>query len=447
VTALVAKYPPMSADVMRWMYCRNNPTQPIHFGPESADEVRSRFVMKLWNVYSFFCNYARLDGFDPSRPEVPISERSDLDRWILSDLQKLIRTARSAFDEFNVMAFCLEAERFVDDKLSNWYVRRSRRRFWKGEQGPDKDAAYQTLYATLTTLARLIAPIVPFLAESLYQNLVVKGHPGKNPVSVHLTDYPVPDESLIDEQLSADMNALLNLVSLGSAARNAVKIKVRQPLAELRVQTTSEAARRAVERFKEQIAEELNLKRVTLQEADLLLVEVKPNPRTLGPKFGARLHGVESAIRSANPRELAAKVQKGEPFELSAGGETFLLDPADVVVSLKAEEGWSGVADRDTQMALDARITEELALEGLARDVVRNIQDLRKKANLEMEDRIELSLTTMSAKLRNALETHREYIASETLVRTWSPGPLEGDYAVAQATIDGQSLEIRLRKC
>ncbi|HLW64229.1 MAG TPA: isoleucine--tRNA ligase, partial [Gemmataceae bacterium] len=164
-------YPPIGADVIRWLYCRQNPAANINFGPGPADEVGKNFVLKLWNVYAFFCNYARLDEFDPAKPQVAIGERPDIDRWILSDLQLLIQKARASFESYDVMGFCLEAERFVDDKLSNWYVRRNRRRFWKSEHGPDKDAAYQTLYTVLVTLTKLLAPIVPFLTESMYQNL------------------------------------------------------------------------------------------------------------------------------------------------------------------------------------------------------------------------------------------------------------------------------------
>ncbi|MEI7687199.1 MAG: isoleucine--tRNA ligase, partial [Planctomycetota bacterium] len=199
---VVAICPPMSADLMRWMYCRQAPASNINFGPGPADEVRSKMHLKLWNTYAFFCNYARLDGFDSAQPQVPLADRPDIDRWILSDLQDLIATARSSFEAFNIMAFCQKTEEFIDDKLSNWYVRRNRRRFWKSEQGADKTAAYQTLYTVLVTLTKLCAPIVPFLSDAMYQNLA--GAAG----SVHLCDYPVVDASLIDIPLSQDMDAL-----------------------------------------------------------------------------------------------------------------------------------------------------------------------------------------------------------------------------------------------
>jgi isoleucyl-tRNA synthetase len=439
------RHPPMSADLIRWMFCRQNPAGNINFGPSSAEEVRSKLSMKLWNSYAFFCNYARLDGFDPAAAPVPVGKRPDIDRWILSDLQLLVGKARLEFERFNVMAFCLEAERFVDDKLSNWYIRRNRRRFWKSERGEDKLAAYQTLYTVLVTLAKLFAPIMPFLTESMNQNLAAAGNDG----SVHLCDYPEADAGLIDQQLSADMEALLRLVSLGSAARNTVKIKVRQPLAEMKVQPGDDGERRAVKRFADQIREELNVKRVTLHDAAqeaLLRAEVKPNMKTLGPKFGARLREVTAALAAADPVAVAARVQAGELVDLPSSNGAIVLEPADVVTQVKAPDGWAGVADRGSQVLIDVRMTQALKDEGKARDVIRHIQELRKQAGLEMEDRIALYLHTESAELRRAIEAHRDYIMSETLTVQWATQPLSGDVHRATVKIDGEALVIELRK-
>src|ERR1051325_11025737 len=187
------------------MFCRNNPANNINFGYGPADEIRNRFVLKLWNTYAFFCNYARLDGFDPAAPLVPIADRPDIDRWILSDLQLLIGTARNEFENYNVMAFCLAAETFVAEKLSNWYVRRNRRRFWKSEKTEDKLAAYQTLYAVLTNLIRLCAPIMPFLTDAMYQNLEQAETKNNVETSIHLCDFPSSNESLVDAELSTTM--------------------------------------------------------------------------------------------------------------------------------------------------------------------------------------------------------------------------------------------------
>ncbi|HEX5272951.1 MAG TPA: isoleucine--tRNA ligase [Gemmataceae bacterium] len=445
VKVAIAVCPPMGVDVMRWMYCRQNPAQNINYGPGPADELRSRFILKLWNTYAFFCNYARLDGFDAAEPHVPVADRPDIDRWILSDLQLLVKEARASFESFDVAAFCQEAETFVDDKLSNWYVRRNRRRFWKSERGADKTAAYQTLYAVLVTLTKLCAPVMPFLAEEMYRNLVA----GPDGRSVHLADYPVANESLIDEQLSEDMDALLDLVTAGSAARNTVRIKVRQPLAEMKVRPGDESDRRAVERFADQIREELNVKAVTLHQENgpLLTVEVRANPKTLGQKgLGPRLKEVQAAVAAGDPVALAAKVRCGESVEFALPGGTVTLEPADFSVTMKAPEGWAGVDDRGTQVLVDARITEELKREGMARDSIRLAQDLRKQAGLQVEDRIVLFLGTQSAALRQAIDEHRAYIAAETLTARRSDTPLGEGAPTANVKVDGQPLTIQLRK-
>lgn len=449
VRAITAYCPPMSADLMRWMYCRHNPSANINLGPGAAEELRSKFTLKLWNTYAFFCNYARLDSFDPSAATVPVKERPDIDRWILSDLQLLVRKAHASFKEFNMMAFCLEAEDFVDNRLSNWYVRRNRRRFWKSEKGSDKLAAYQTLHMVLVTLCRLFAPVMPFLTETMYHNLVAEG--GKDATSVHLCEYPGVEDGLIDEELSHEMEALLRLKSLGGAARNTAAVKkVRQPMAEMKVLPGDDIERRAVERFADQICDELNLKKVTLhdpKQGPLLSFEVKLNPKSLGPRgLGPRIAEIQKTVVAADAAAIAAKIQSGSSVELACPGGTVTLEPTDFFVQPKAAEGWTGVVDRGTQVILDTRVTPELAREGMAREVVRFVQDSRKKAGLEMEDRIELLLCTEDKELQEAIRTHRTYIANETLVARWSDGPLgEGAFA-ADVKVDGKPLTIQLRK-
>jgi isoleucyl-tRNA synthetase len=432
----------MGSDVMRWMFCRHNPVNNLNFGYGPGEEILTRFVLKLWNTYAFFCNYARLDRFDPKAPWVPVRERPDIDRWILSDLQLLIHRARQDFERFNVQSFCLQMEQFVDDRLSNWYVRRNRRRFWKSEASSDKQAAYQTLYAVLMTLSKLLAPVVPFLTEAMYQNLT-----GETTSSVHLADFPRADESLIDADLSADMDALLRLISLGSAARNSVKIKVRQPLAELRVRPGDERDRRAVERFADQIEEELNIKKVTLVESargPLLLPQIKLNLKTAGPKFGARLKDIQAALAGADPICISRDKTAGSLIRLSTDSD-LMLDPDDVVVQFKAPEGWAGSQEKDTQVIIDVRLTPELGREGMARDIIRQVQELRKIARLEMEDRIVLHLGTTSTELARAIKEHRARLANETLTAQWSDQPMTGPGVHrADAKIDGQPLAIQL---
>jgi isoleucyl-tRNA synthetase len=340
------------------------------------------------------------------------------------------------------MAFCLEAEQFVDDRVSNWYVRRNRRRFWKSEKGTDKQAAYQTLYTVLTTLAKLFAPIMPFLTEGMYQNLA------SDRKSVHWRDFPEVSESLIDAELSADMDSLLHLVSLGSAARNKAKIKVRQPLGEMRVAGEART-RQVVERFRDLIAEELNIKRITLHDegqGHLLRPVLEPKRELLGPKHGPKLKEVLAAVAALDPALVAAAFAKGEAVRLDCPSGPELLLPTEARIDWKATEGWIGDYDAGMEVMVDIRITGELAREGIAREIVRHIQTARKDAGLEMEDRIVLYLGTASEKLREAILAHRAYIGNETLTARWLDGPLgEGTYR-ADVKVDGQPLTVELRK-
>jgi isoleucyl-tRNA synthetase len=443
----VGHYPAMSADLIRWLFCRSNPAANIDFGPGPAEELRSKFTLKLWNSYAFFCNYARLDGFDPSAAQVPVKDRPDIDRWILSDLQLLIGKAHETFKNYNVMAFCLEAERFVDDKLSNWYIRRNRRRFWKSEMGADKLAAYQTLYTALLTLTKLISPVMPFLADFMYRNLV----DGPAERSVHLCEFPKVDQALIDEELSNDMEALLRLVSLGSAARNTVKIKVRQPLAEMRVVPGDTYFSKAVERFPEQVCDELNVKKVMIADKssrNFFTFEPFLRRDTVKFEFGGKAGQVMAAFDKMPKEKLRELAEQKQPMTITLeSGETVTLVPDQHFTSVvKGIGSWAAIWDMDTVVGIDTQITDALKKEGQAREVVRSVQNARKDAGLEMEDRIELHLGTDSAEIRQAVEAHREYIGSETLVKKWATQPLDSNAFKANVKIDGQPLTIELRK-
>jgi isoleucyl-tRNA synthetase len=439
----------MGADICRWLYCRSNPAGNINFGYGPADELRSKFLLKLWNTYAFFVNYARADkgGFSVNAAPVPIQERSDFDRWILSDLQLLVRKGHEEFTRYNVQAFCQEAENFVEERLSNWYVRRNRGHFQDSRPSKEKLAAFQTLHTVLVTLAELFAPIMPFITEVMYRNLT----PGANDkTSVHLCDFPDVDEALIDEELSHEMEALLRLRTLGSAVRNQVKLKVRQPLAEMKVQPANELERRAVERFAGQLTEELNIKKVSLHDASrgtLMKLEAKLNPKGLAARgLGPRLVEIQKAFAAADQAAVIAQIQSGQPFVLECPNGAVSLEPSDVPIQARAPEGWAGLADGATQIMEDARVTPELAREGMAREVVRHVQDSRKNAKLEMEDRITLYLATDDPDLREAINEHRAYICEETLTTEWATQPLEGDAYRTQVKVDGKPLTIMLRK-
>jgi isoleucyl-tRNA synthetase len=395
-----------------------------------------------------FCNYATGDGFEPAGPVVPVEERQDVDRWLLSNLQLLIKDARAAYESYNVMAFALKCEDFIEGDLSNWYVRRNKdrlhsRNFDLDEAGrADKRAAYQTLYTTLTTLCRLMAPCVPFVTEVMWKNLVVNqqgAHTPGSPESVHLTEFPVADESLIDNALSQDMAAVQRVISLGLAARQTAKINVRQPLSELVVSPGSDADRRAVERFPDLILDELNVKSVRLHAAPepLLTQSAKLNKKTAAAKLGPKLKEAEAALAAMTPAELDASSLVIAGVELASG---------DIVREFSAPPGWAGVADKGTQVAVNTTITEELKLEGLARVVIRQVQDTRKNAGLDLLDKIALHLQPGSDELARAIHAHRSAIATAVQATDWSEVPLNGDAFTAKVKVEGQPLVIALKK-
>src|SRR5437762_58887 len=307
----------MGADVMRWMYAGANTTQNMNFGYGLADEVK-RKLLTLWNTYSFFVTYANLDGYTPEQGSVPVAERAELDRWILARLHELTGRVRAELDGFDAAGVTREIDAFVDD-LSNWYVRLSRRRFWKSESDSDKLAAYSTLYEVLVTLAKLMAPVMPFLAEEMYQNLVRSHAAGaEEPVSVHHNAYPEADESLIDRRLLADTALTQQVVSLGRSARNKFGLKVRQPLRKILVRAPSKADEEALRRVKDQVLAELNVKEmeVTPDVGDLIHYVIKPNLPALGPKYGKRLAAIRERLAAAEPASIAEQVEAEQPIKV-----------------------------------------------------------------------------------------------------------------------------------
>jgi len=438
----------IGADVMRWLYCRVNPNSNLNFGPDPANEVRSKVFFKLWNTYAMFCNYAIGDAFDPAAPPVPVAERQDVDCWLLSNLQLLIKEAWAGYESYNVMSFAIKCEAFIESDLSNWYVRRNKDRLHSktadlnDEERKDKQAAYQTLYTTLTTLCKLMAPCIPFVTEAMWRNLNshnLQAHDLRVVgacESIHLCDFPTADDSLIDEALTEDMAAVRAVITLGLSARQAAKLNVRQPLQELVVQA-GDAGRRAVRRFPDLIRDELNVKTVQhcTGDAPLLAVSAKLNKKTAAAKLGPKLKEAEAELAAMTTEQLAAK-----PFVL-AGVE---LDSADVVRDYTAPEGWKGIADGVTQVAINTTVTEELKLEGLARDVIRQVQNARKDAKLDLLDKIALHLSATSPELAKAIAAHRDTIGTAVQATQWLD-VLDGGHT-ANVKIDGQPLTIVIRK-
>ncbi len=407
-------------DVMRWLFARANPDSNVNFGPHITDEVRRQFILPLWNSYAFFATYAEIDHFNPmdegvrSR-SVIVQERSLLDRWILSQLHLLIAEVRAALDGYDPDRAARAIERFTIEELSNWYIRRNRRRFWKSESDTDKEAAYLTLYEVLTTLTRILAPFTPFLSEVMYQNLVRSVDPAAAE-SVHLTDFPVSDPSRIDLTLSQDMNAVLEVVGAGHAARQEAAVKVRQPLPALLVYARDPGVIASVLSLQDQVLDELNVKAVT-QLADpsqYVSYDIRPNLRTLGPRLGKQVNAMREALTAADAAQIAAQVEAGQSITLTVGDSEVMLEPSDILVDLVKLPGYAVAQGARTTVILDTELTPELIAEGIVRDVVRGLQDARKQAEYRIEDTIEVSYVA-DPELAAAIETYRDYVMNETL--------------------------------
>ncbi|MCC7021822.1 MAG: isoleucine--tRNA ligase [Thermomicrobiales bacterium] len=407
----------IGVDVMRWLFSRANPDSNLNFGPHITDDIRRQFILPLWNSYAFFATYAALDRFDPMAPAnaVPLAERPTLDRWIISQLHRLIVEVRAALDDYDPDRAARAIERFTIDELSNWYIRRNRRRFWKSENDVDKAAAYQTLYESLTTLARLLAPFIPFVAEAIYQNLV-RSVDASAPESVHLTDYPAADATSIDESLSRDMDAVLEVVGAGHAARQEAGVKVRQPLPALLVHTREPEMLASVLRLQEQILEELNVKAVEpmLDPGEFVTFSIRPNLRILGPRLGKQLNAVRAGLATLDPAAVAAHVEAGEPVEAPTPEGPVMLAPGDILVNPVRLPGYAAAQGARSTVVLDTSLTPSLIQEGFARDFVRGVQDARKRAGYRIEDTIEIGFVA-DPEVGAAIDAFAEYVMTETL--------------------------------
>ena len=409
------------ADALRWYcYVASPAGNPRRFSERLVGEAQRRFLLTLWNTYAFFATYANIDGWRPGGGAA--AEPLDLDRWILSELHALTQRVTSALDDYDATDAARALERFVDG-LSNWYVRRSRRRFWSSARGgaaadrEAKAAAYETLYTVLTTLARLLAPMTPYLAEEIWRNLVAE-QDADAPESVHLADWPQADAAQIDERLNAEMALVQRVASLGRAARSTAGIKVRQPLASVSVAVSGGADAEAVERHAATIADELNVKEVTLAEAGsgARRYTIKPNLRVLGPRLGPQLPKLRSALGSLAPElasHIAQAVEAGQTIEV----EGVSLGRDDLLIESEAGGGANsaGAEDELCSVSLDIEISEPLAQEGLAREVIHRVQSLRRESGLHLADRIQLALATDDAALSAALRAFEPLIAAETL--------------------------------
>ena len=438
----------MGADVMRWIYCGHNPVNNLNFGYNIGEQVNRRIFSTWWNVYSFFVNYARLDGFDPKREAVDYEELQDIDRWILSKLQVLIRTGREGLESYDVAALVKGAEDFIE-RLSNWYVRRNRRRYWrpKNESDQDKLAAYQTLYRVLVDLSKIMAPVAPFVTEEMYQNLV-RSHDAAAPESVHHCDYPEFDAGWYTEGLAEEMDMVADVVSRVLSVREVKQIRVRQPLERLIVVTTDEKQRGVLKRFEGHLRDELNIKRLEFADdaEQYVKYSIKPNNKKVGPKYGKDLPAITARLERQNAAEIAQKVADGLNVTLQAETKTWELEAQDLVVEADMPATLALSEGEEPKLVLDIEITDSLRREGWARDIVRHIQQLRKEIGLEIQNHIKVEFDTDDESLKAACGEYREYIRAETLCDEMGEAAgLEGE-GVKQVKIGGIVFRIGVEK-
>ena len=408
----IAEY---GADATRWYMISNaNPWDNLKFDLEGVAEVRRKFFGTLYNTYSFFALYANTDSFTYAEADIPLAERPEIDRWILSELNTLIKEVDALYADYEPTRATRAISDFVQENLSNWYVRLSRRRFWKGEYEADKIAAYQTLYTCLITIAKLMAPVAPFYADRLYKDLAsVTGKENKE--SVHLTDFPVANESYIDKSLESKMQKAQTISSLVLSLRKKESIKVRQPLQKIMIPIANDTERAEIEAVASLIKHEVNVKEIELLEdaSGILVKQIKPNFKTLGPKFGKDMKAIAAAVQEFGQAEIA-QFEKAQTYSLQLPDKTVTLSLDDVEISTQDIEGWLVATAGSLLVALDIHITPELRQEGIARELVNRIQNIRKDNEYDITDRIQIRLQAQPA-LQAAVTANEAYIKNETL--------------------------------
>ena len=431
------------ADALRWrLLAGGSPWAEQRMGHEPVAEVVRRFLLTLWNTYYFFVTYARIDGWTPASPAPPVAERPVMDRWVLAELADTIRATDAALETYDTSAAGREIEQFVDG-LSNWYVRRSRNRFWSSESAAaaDKAAAFATLHTCLVELTQLLAPFTPFLADELHEGLVRTVDPSA-PDSVHLCDFPTPDASVANPELRLAMATARRVVELGRRARNDARIGVRQPLRAALVMLPA-AARAGWSEVADVVAAELNVRSLELPaDAEAIVVHrLKPNFRSLGPTFGKRTPEVARAIEDADAERVAAALASQGETRVSVGEEQVTITSAHVQVLEEARTGWQVASDGPYAVALDTELDDELRAEGRAREFVRAVNDLRKTAGLDLADRIVLSVDAEGDAAR-ALAAHRDWICGEVLATQWREGAPPDSPSVELG--DGSTVRVRV---
>ena len=403
------------ADATRWYMIMNaNPWDNLKFDLEGIEEVKRKFFGTLYNTYSFFTLYTNLDKFTYSEADIPLEERPEIDRWVLSELHTLIQKVDDYYAEYEPTKAARAISEFTQDYLSNWYVRLSRRRFWKGDYQTDKISAYQTLYTCMETIAKLGAPIAPFFMDRLYLDLNSVSNK-ESFESVHLADFPKSDSSYIDKSLERKMEAAQTISSLVLSLRAKEKIKVRQPLQKIMIPIDSKEQKDEIMAVADLIKSEVNVKSVEVlgDASGILVKQIKPNFKVLGPRFGKDMKAVAQAINSFNADDIK-KIEQNGVLDIEINGKSITLEQSDVEITSKDIEGWLVASSGALTVALDVTLTEELKKEGIARELVNRIQNLRKDSGFELTDRISVQFQK-DAHIENAIESNLEYIKTETL--------------------------------
>jgi len=405
-------------DATRWYMISNaNPWDNLKFDIAGISEVRNKFFGTLYNTYSFFSLYANLDGFNYSEEDIPLDKRPEIDRWILSELHTLIKKVDEYYGDYEPTKATRAISEFVQENLSNWFVRLSRRRFWKGSYGEDKISAYQTLHTCLLKVAKLSAPVAPFFMDRLYRDLL-QGTVKTDEISVHLSNFPTFESSYVDSALEHKMQKAQTISSLVLSLRQKQKIKVRQPLQKIMIPVLNEAQRDEILAVSDLIKSEVNVKEIELidEGSGILVKQIKPDFKKLGPRFGKDMKMVAQAITNFGQEEISTLEKEGEITVLiNEKSTTLCID--DVAISSQDIEGWLVANSEGVTVALDVTISPELKNEGIARELVNRIQNLRKDSGFEVMDRIAITLKEDEV-LKKAVSQNIEYIKQETLTET-----------------------------
>ena len=432
------------SDPLRWyMIANSSPWDDLKYDPAGVTEVGRKLFSTLYNTYSFFALYANVDGFTGSEPQVPVAERPEIDRWILSLLNSLILTVDEALADYEPTKAARAINDFVLNNLSNWYVRLNRKRFWGGGLTSDKLAAYQTLYTCLLTLARLIAPVAPFYADRLYRDLTYSEGAPAATQSVHLDLFPQGDASLIDPVLERRMEITQRLTSMVLSLRRKVNIKVRQPLATLMIPVADDASRELIESIASLLLTETNVKNLKIvnNEDGVLVKRVKPDFKKLGKKLGKQMKAAAKAISELSQADIAALERDGF-IELSLDGEASRIEVADVEIISEDIPGWLVANDGALTVALDVSITDELRREGIARDIINRVQNIRKDRDYDITDRITLTFAPDGA-VEQVIADFGEYIASQVLADAIAVAPVADDAAGVEL-LDIDELKVKV---